>query len=212
MSEPKTLTLTCECGATSASLHGLSPARTSRVRCCCQGCQSYARRLGREDLLDAHGGTDVVQLSPERLVFTRGLEHVRALHQTRKGALRWYASCCRTPLANTLKSPKSAFVGVYTAALATGGGDPEAVVGPIRVTVNARLSDADKKRLKGRGRDLLRMLLAFLPKYLWWTLRRDYRRSPFFDAERRTWRREPERLYAPERPEERGLRQTSGCR
>ena len=71
----------------------------------------FLHYLDRADLLDGHGGTDVVQLPPNAVVFDQGAERIVGVRLTSKGMHRWYASCCKTPLGNTL-TPLVAFIGM----------------------------------------------------------------------------------------------------
>ena len=71
--------------------------------CYCSDCQAYLHYLDRADLLDAHGGSDVVQVAPSSLTFTQGEQHIKGLRLTETGLYRWYAGCCHTPLGNTMK-------------------------------------------------------------------------------------------------------------
>ena len=54
-----------------------------------------------------------------------------------KGILRWYAACCRTPLGNTPRSAKVAYVGMVSACFEAGADGVDAVLGPRdRVVLN----------------------------------------------------------------------------
>jgi hypothetical protein len=94
------LPLRCRCGR----VHGLA-CRVSanagfRFVCYCKDCQAFARILGRPDILDAAGGTDIFQMPANRVKFTGGTDALRCLSLTAR-VLRWYADCCHTPIANT---------------------------------------------------------------------------------------------------------------
>jgi hypothetical protein len=83
--------------------------------CYCDDCQAFLHHLGRLDLLDAHGGTDIVQVAPAFLSLVSGKDRVAGIRLTAKGLYRWYASCCMTPLGNTV-SPAIPFVGIVAQA------------------------------------------------------------------------------------------------
>jgi hypothetical protein len=74
----------------------------NRVVCYCDDCQAFLHHLGRTDLFDAHAGTDVVQVAPASLTIEHGLERVVGMRLTPKGLHRFYASCCKTPVGNTV--------------------------------------------------------------------------------------------------------------
>ncbi|XYH92920.1 DUF6151 family protein [Sorangium sp. So ce1128] len=54
-----------------------------------------------------------MQVAPSSISFDRGSELIAAVRLTPKGLYRWYASCCKTPLGNTVK-PQLPFVGSVT--------------------------------------------------------------------------------------------------
>jgi hypothetical protein len=105
------VTLGCRCGQVRGLLRGASPRTVNRVVCYCDDCQAFLHHLGRADLLDDHGGTDIVQVAPAALAIDEGADHVAGVRLTPKGLYRWFASCCKTPLGNTLR-PSVPFVGL----------------------------------------------------------------------------------------------------
>ena len=68
------------------------------------------------NLLDAHGGSDIVQVAPRSLTFIEGQNNIVGIRLTPKGLYRFYASCCKTPLGNTV-GPTIPFVGIVAQAL-----------------------------------------------------------------------------------------------
>ena len=68
----------------------------------------FARFLERPDVLDPAGGTDIFQMPSGCVKLTAGMDALRCLRLSNK-VLRWYADCCRTPIANTAAAlcPKS---------------------------------------------------------------------------------------------------------
>jgi hypothetical protein len=107
--------LRCRCGEVRARVSNASPGTVNRLLCYCDDCQAYLHHLGRTDLMNAQGGTDIIQVAPASLRIERGAERVVGLRLTPKGLYRWYASCCKTPVGNTL-GPAVPFVGVVAAA------------------------------------------------------------------------------------------------
>jgi hypothetical protein len=105
-----------------------SPRTVNRVVCYCDDCQAFLHHLGRADLLDTHGGTDIVQVAPASLVFHRGAELIVGLRLAPKGVYRWYASCCKTPLGNTVR-PAIPLVGIVTQAFERAAGGADAIFG-----------------------------------------------------------------------------------
>jgi hypothetical protein len=103
--------LYCRCREVRGRVKNASAQNVNRVVCYCDDCQAFLQHIGRTDLLDEHGGTDIVQVAPASLSFDRGAERIVALRLSPKGLYRWYASCCKTPLGNTL-TPSIPFVGI----------------------------------------------------------------------------------------------------
>ena len=120
--------LQCRCGEVHGRVCNASPDAANHMLCYCDDCQAYLHYLGRTDLLDAHGGTDIVQVAPAALSFDRGADRIVGVRLTPKGLYRWYASCCKTPLGNTL-GPAFPFVGIVAQAFDRGGRRAEDVFG-----------------------------------------------------------------------------------
>jgi hypothetical protein len=97
---PQDIPLRCRCGHVHGNASVVSPASGFRFVCYCQDCQAFARFLERPDVLDAAGGTDIFHMPAGRVKLAAGTDAVRCLRFSGK-VFRWYAECCRTPLANT---------------------------------------------------------------------------------------------------------------
>jgi hypothetical protein len=111
----KNSTLSCRCGEVRGFVTNVSPHSVNRVVCYCDDCQAFLHHLGRAELLDAHGGTDIIQIAPASLSFVQGEKRIVGLRLGPKGLYRWYTSCCRTPVGNTV-GPAIPFVGVVAQA------------------------------------------------------------------------------------------------
>ncbi|HVY63408.1 MAG TPA: DUF6151 family protein [Gammaproteobacteria bacterium] len=177
---PRDVPLQCRCGTVRAVAHGVTPQIGNRCVCYCDDCQAFIRFLGRTaDVLDANGGTDVFQLSPARIEFTAGRERVACMRLTPKGLARWYASCCNTPIGNTMAAAGLPFVGLVCAFAPEPARD---AFGPIRTRVFRKFATGDRAALPPDTQPQWRMLLRVLRLMLGWRLRGDHKRSPFFDA------------------------------
>ena len=106
----------CKCGTVSGQLSG--KGTSNRVVCYCTDCRAFSHFLGRpSEVLDAQGGTEIVQVAQPRLTFSQGKEHLAAVRLSEKGLVRWYAACCKTPIGNTLFNPKVPFIGLIHSSL-----------------------------------------------------------------------------------------------
>jgi len=133
------LPLRCRCGRLRGLAREVAPSSGFRFVCYCTDCQAFARLLKCPDVLDAAGGTDIFQLPPRRVQLVAGTDVVRCLRFSSK-VLRWYAECCRTPIANTAASrrfPLVALIHCFIAAEADGRSH-EALLGPPRCRIYER--------------------------------------------------------------------------
>ena len=98
--------LQCRCGAVHGRVTNASPGTVDHMVCYCDDCQAYAHRLGRANLLDPHGGSDIVQVAPASLSFDLGADRLGGRVSPR-GLCRWYATVATHPSAtrSALGSP-----------------------------------------------------------------------------------------------------------
>jgi hypothetical protein len=110
--------LRCRCGEVVGAVTNASPQTVNRVVCYCDDCQAFAHQIGRADLLDAKGGSDIVQVAPASLTFVKGHDRIAGVRLSAKGLFRYHTTCCNTPVGNTL-SPAIPFVGIMAQAFNT---------------------------------------------------------------------------------------------
>ena len=134
----------CRCGEVRAVVKDPSPSTVNRVICYCDDCQAYAHQLGRADLLDIHGGTDIVQVAPASLTFLQGQDKIAALRLSPKGLFRWYARCCNTPVGNTV-SPSIPFVGLVAQSFASDRQTPDQLFGQPVGAILGKFATRDAK-------------------------------------------------------------------
>ncbi|MHA6495040.1 DUF6151 family protein [Pseudomonas borbori] len=165
----------CTCG----HLQGLleRTQASNRLLCYCTDCQAFAHYLQRaEQVLDARGGSDIVQTRPQWVSFSAGVEYLACMRLSEKGLLRWYACCCNTPIGNTLATAKFAFVGLIHNCL----GDHavlDQAFGPVRAHVNTASAHGEPKPpTTGMAGTLLRAAGHMLKA----RLDGSYKHTPFF--------------------------------
>lgn len=123
------IALRCRCGKLRGQVDGARVA--ARAVCYCKDCQAYGRFLATT-VLDPSGGTEVAITLPAALRFDQGLEHLACMSLGPKGMYRWYASCCRTPIGNTPRDPRTSYVGLVRACLDAPDAELERQLGPLR--------------------------------------------------------------------------------
>jgi hypothetical protein len=139
MNSEKSLMFECTCGKL-AGVVNTKNAKGYRAICLCDDCQAFAHFLGSPDVLDANGGTGIFPITPANVKFTRGVENLQCLRLTGKGIYRWFASCCKTPIANTPASSSLPYVGlIHTILEKTNGNEAlNKAFGPINARINGR--------------------------------------------------------------------------
>jgi hypothetical protein len=167
--------LKCRCGTIRG--HVTLPTIAARAVCYCKDCQAYAHFLGHSaDVLDAHGGTDIVATMPSHVRFEQGLEKLACMSLSDKGILRWYASCCATPIGNTPPDRKVHYVGLVHTCLAK---PLEPAFGPARVRLNTASATGPVQGTPlAMGAAMLKLMRFMLPARF--TAR--HRDNPFFEV------------------------------
>lgn len=174
--------ISCTCGRLQGVARAVSGSVGNRLICYCDDCQSFAEFLGRADeILDAHGGTDIFQMSPADLEFANGVENLACMRLTPNGLLRWYADCCKTPIGNTLPTHQLPFVGLIHLCMAVGKQSLDNVIGPVRAGVHGKFARGDRAEISAHDRASLIVLARMFRKLFWWRLKWDHKRTPFFD-------------------------------
>jgi hypothetical protein len=196
--------LRCRCGEVRGSVTNPSPRTVNRVVCYCDDCQAYAHQLGRADLLDAGGGTDIIQVAPAALKFVQGQHRIVGLRLTPDGLFRWYTSCCNTPVGNTL-NPTIPFVGIIAQAFDNGTQHPDDIFGrPIGTVMSKHAIGGAPAGSRGVK---LSLLVRAVRMVLGWRLRGQTWPHPFFKRDTR------EAIYPLNvllRPQREALRQFCG--
>lgn len=165
----------CDCGNLRGVLHDAVPQNGCHLICYCKDCRAFARHLGRMDALEPGGGSPLVQVVPSRIEFISGSENIACLRLSPKGLHRWYASCCNTPIANTVGSPKIPLAGLWRPNFQS-----IEAFGPV-VTLGFTKMALPGGPRKDKG--LYRMLGGLLKRSLAAYLAGNARQSPFFSSD-----------------------------
>ena len=133
-------------------------------------------------MIDAAGGTDIFQMPPGRVTLTAGTDAMRCLCISSK-VLRWYADCCRTPIANTAASPRFPVVALIHSFMNYEGSglSRDEVLGPPLCRVYER-SALGPLPPNAPAPPSLGLFAVRASKVLGWWMRGLARPTPFFDA------------------------------
>jgi hypothetical protein len=170
--------LGCRCGAVHGVVKNASPHTVSRAVCYCDDCQAFLHQLGRAELMNERGGSDVVQVAPATLSFDRGSEYIVGLRLSPKGLYRWYASCCKTPLGNTLE-PAFPFVGINIHSFVGTPAQLDQTFGKATTSVRGEFAVGGPPA--GSTKFPLRLILRALHNMVGWRLLGKTWPHPFFD-------------------------------
>jgi len=196
---PLDLPLKCRCGHVRGVAHDVSPSSGFRFICYCRDCQTFARFLGRTDVLDPAGGTDIFHMPPGRMKLTTGTDAMRCLSLSNK-VLRWYSECCRTPIANTPAGPGFPIVGVVHSFMdhETNSRSRDDALGPALCRIFEG-SSVGQLPPNAPGPPSVGLFARRASKLLGWWLRGLNRPTPFFDDRTKAPRAVPHVLTPSER-------------
>ncbi|SFJ50797.1 DUF6151 family protein [Jannaschia pohangensis] len=163
----ETLDFACTCGELRGQITDAGPAAFTHIVCHCKDCRAAYTHLGHADPKKV----GILQTTQDRVKITQGGENLRVFRHTPKGALRWYATCCDTPLFYTPLKGRLVHVGMNTDRLT----DP-AAIGP-HVAEAFIPKPGGKQGNKGLGTMLTRMVSRMAAK----NISGEWRDTPFFD-------------------------------
>ncbi|PWJ18275.1 DUF6151 family protein [Jannaschia seohaensis] len=165
----ETLRFACRCGTLRGEVTDVSPAAYTNIVCHCTDCRSAYTHLGIAD----PEKVGILQTTQDRIRITQGGEKLRLFRLSARGALRWYATCCDTPLFYTPTKARAVHVGLNADRLE----HPDAL-GPV--TAEAFIpAGPGKTKNRGLGRMVGRMVTRMAAK----NLNGEWRDTPFFDAD-----------------------------
>lgn len=168
----------CECGKFCIEISSYPDGTPGRLKCYCDDCQTFLYYIQRSDLLDEHGGSEIIPFFPSDVRILSGVDHLQCIRLMPYGMFRFYTSCCNMPVANT--DPKRAWMGFHKKFLS--GKNSEKIdqdLGSIKASIMGKYAigsipkDVPKKiNLKG--------IMAVMPFMIKGFLGKKAKPSPFF--------------------------------
>jgi hypothetical protein len=166
----------CKCGAVKGQLKNIGTS--NRLICYCTDCRAFAHFLGKAPfVLDEQGGTEIVQVAQQRLLFCQGENLISAVRLSENGMIRWYATCCGTPIGNTMVSRKAAFIGLIHSCL-----DRQQMDKDFGSDVAVLNTDTALGQTKPKQRGFLGVLVRFIWIVVTNRVTGRYRKSPLFNS------------------------------
>lgn len=147
--------------------------------CHCSDCQAFAQRFDASDRVFGNDtGTLLYQSRCARMRIEGGIENLRCLHLTAKPTLRWYASCCDTPMFNTYRNGRLPYVTTLV-----GNCDPTRRHELLGEPIGHLFLDDDPTAAEGLEKMSMNTLLRrFAVRMVKDILAGDRRRSALFDS------------------------------
>jgi hypothetical protein len=170
--------LRCRCGALQGHLAAAAPS--VRAICYCKDCQAFARFLATPGIVDEAGGTEVVASLPHHVAFTGGIDRLACMSLSERGLLRWYASCCNTPVGNTPRNPKIPYIGLIHNVLEAGSKSIDDSFGSRCIAVNTKSA---LREVRPTPFASTAAVLSLMMSALGSRVRGTYKESPFFHAD-----------------------------
>ena len=188
--------LQCQCGTLKGYVS--PPAMASRGVCYCKDCQAFAHFLDRpgDSVLNQLGGTEIVATLPKHVHFTQGLEALVCMSLSDHGLLRWYTSCCNTPIGNTPRDHKTSYVGLIHSCLAKRGPSLQESFGPVRMVLQ---TESAKGPVKSTPMSNVVTLVKIMTSVIATRISGKYKRNPFFVENSGTPIKQPRVLTKAER-------------
>jgi hypothetical protein len=187
--------LQCRCGTIKGYI--VRPSVAKRMVCYCKDCQAFAHFLERADtVLDERGGTAIIATVPKQVHLTQGLEALACMSLSDRGLLRWYASCCNTPIGNTPRDFKMPYVGLIESCLKNDSPSLQESFGPVRMVLNTK---STRGTVKSTPLSNVVGLLGLMKSVIGSRLSGSYKRNPFFGTETGTPVARPRELGKGER-------------
>ena len=168
----QSLDFSCACGGLKGHLTPKGLKQGTHVTCFCPDCR--ANELYHHQPDPAPNPVDLFQMAAPEIVITQGAEHLALMRLSPKGLMRWYASCCGTPMFNTMATPALGFAAIRGDRVS----DP-ARLGPVRGRGFVPQPGGGKAKHDG----MRAVLGGILSRLIRTRLSGSWKRTVFFDAE-----------------------------
>lgn len=177
------MTILCDCGTFKANLTSFPKNTPGRLVCYCKDCQKFLKKIGREDLLDRYGGTEVIPAFPKDVKILEGQDSLICYRLTPRGLYRWATACCNSPIVNM--RPDFPWAGIFHSAYTSHDPNSLSILGEIKSRIYGRdaVQGAPYKISHEIG---FRDLLVIMPFIIKGKIMKMNQGSPFFKSDNST--------------------------
>ena len=189
------MNISCDCGTFKANLTSFPKNTPGRLVCYCKDCQEFLEKIGRKDILDSYGGTEVIPAYPKEVKILEGQDSLKCYRLTPQGLYRWATSCCNSPILNT--RPGFPWAGIFHSAYTSHDPNSLSILGDIKSRIYGRdaIEGAPYKISRKIG---FRDMLVVIPFIIKGKIMKMNQASPFFESDNCTPVSEPEILNVKE--------------
>lgn len=170
----------CDCHEVKIELLNFPKSCAGRVTCYCDDCQKYLKKIGREELMDNYGGSEIIPIHPGCFNIVEGQENLICYSLSPRGLRRWTAKCCNTPIANTTSSLP--WMGLSSAVFENSRLNREKELGEIKVRVMGKFMQG-KAPFKVSQKVKLSDLFKLWPFFMKGLLFRKLKKNPLFQED-----------------------------
>ncbi|RFP87627.1 hypothetical protein DZK27_11595 [Rhodobacteraceae bacterium 63075] len=147
--------------------------------CYCDDCQAFAEMIGRADVMDKWGGTEIVPAYPCDITILKGGELLCHSQVPRKRLHRFSTTCCNAPIANAM--PGFPWVGLFHSVYSAADPDALGRFGKLRSRIMGRYAKG-APNFKISDKISMRDMLVVLPFIMKGKIFGKHKGSPFFEA------------------------------
>lgn len=165
------LEFSCACGQLQGQIADEAIAFGTHLVCYCRDCRATQLYFNQPD--PAPGPVDLWQTTPDAFDIQKGADKLGLFRLGPRGAMRWFATCCNTPMFNTATTPKVPFAVIQV----------DRITSPDRLGPVVGKAFVPKSSGKTAHQGLGRIILKTLPRIAGALLSGRWRKTPFFDVD-----------------------------
>jgi hypothetical protein len=173
----------CDCGAFTADTGEGWKSSPGRLVCYCDDCQEFAQQIGRADVLDEFGGSEIIPVYPNQITITSGVDKLCHTALSNKGPIRISTTCCNSPILNTRAN--FPWAGVFNTAFVSADSNALEKFGNIKARIMGKFAKPSAP-YKISEKISLRDMLVVMPFIVKGKITGKHKGSAFFEEDGET--------------------------